>query len=404
MASASTGSTCSSMNSRTRSSSAATRSEGAKSMDRSLSRSYPPWIAARPSARRAAAPPITAPTSSTGPGRAAGASVGPSCVWGSSSRAVPHAGLRHEEHRAGRRRGSPGRRSRGCGEACSARPPRAASLDQLGLSLVAPARHAHELALGEQRVDLARAAVGVARRVQRLGAWPHERHAAARAEALVGPCSSRPQPGHELSRQGVPPPPPRPSDPPGAIDGGSSSETIRYSQSGYSARLMSVCETARRGCEGASGRSRRYGRPRHRACRPRAGSPRRARSRRATGACCARLTPSTELVSWPGSRSTRWGLLARAPPARPSAPAGSAPHCRAQTPRDQGSDPPSPHHSRGLRPLWRRPASLTRRGALGAGAALVLASCGGGDPAPAGRAGPGSGVACSARCWRSSEP
>lgn len=37
-------------------------------------------------------------------------------------------------------------------------------------------------------------------------------------------------------------------------------------------------------------------------------------------------------------------------------------------------------------------ASLTRRGALGAGAALVLASCGGGDPAPAGRAGPGSGA------------
>lgn len=40
------------------------------------------------------------------------------------------------------------------------------------------------------------------------------------------------------------------------------------------------------------------------------------------------------------------------------------------------------------------PPSLTRREALGgAAAALVLASCGGSDPAPAGRARPGSGAA-----------
>lgn len=37
-------------------------------------------------------------------------------------------------------------------------------------------------------------------------------------------------------------------------------------------------------------------------------------------------------------------------------------------------------------------ALVTRRGALGAGAALALASCGGGDPPPGGRAGPGSGA------------
>lgn len=37
-------------------------------------------------------------------------------------------------------------------------------------------------------------------------------------------------------------------------------------------------------------------------------------------------------------------------------------------------------------------AFVTRRGALGAGAALALASCGGGDPPPGGRAGPGSGA------------
>lgn len=40
------------------------------------------------------------------------------------------------------------------------------------------------------------------------------------------------------------------------------------------------------------------------------------------------------------------------------------------------------------------PAALTRRGALGAGAAaLALVSCGGGDPAPPGGAQPGSGAA-----------
>jgi rubrerythrin len=37
-------------------------------------------------------------------------------------------------------------------------------------------------------------------------------------------------------------------------------------------------------------------------------------------------------------------------------------------------------------------ALVTRRGALGAGAALAVASCGGGDPRPGGRAGPGSGA------------
>ncbi|HEX2414991.1 MAG TPA: ferritin-like domain-containing protein [Thermoleophilaceae bacterium] len=40
------------------------------------------------------------------------------------------------------------------------------------------------------------------------------------------------------------------------------------------------------------------------------------------------------------------------------------------------------------------PASITRRGAMGAGAAaLALGSCGGGDPPPAGGARPGSGAA-----------
>ena len=43
------------------------------------------------------------------------------------------------------------------------------SLDQLGLRLVAPAGHSHELALGENGVDLARASVRVAeRRLERL--------------------------------------------------------------------------------------------------------------------------------------------------------------------------------------------------------------------------------------------
>ena len=57
------------------------------------------------------------------------------------------------------------------------------SLDQLGLGLVAPAGHAHELALGVARVDLARAPVRLAeRRLERLAARAHQRHAAARAE------------------------------------------------------------------------------------------------------------------------------------------------------------------------------------------------------------------------------
>src|ERR671914_502217 len=40
----------------------------------------------------------------------------------------------------------------------------------------------------------------------------------------------------------------------------------------------------------------------------------------------------------------------------------------------------------------RMPARLTRRAALGSAAAVTLASCGGGDPAPAGGPEPGSGA------------
>jgi hypothetical protein len=54
--------------------------------------------------------------------------------------------------------------------------------------------------------------------------------------------------------------------------------------------------------------------------------------------------------------------------------------------------PRDPHEAKAS--LRRMAPSLTRREALGGAAtALVLASCGGGDPRPAGRARPGSGVA-----------
>ena len=92
------------------------------------------------------------------------------------------------------------------------------ALDQLGLGLVAAAGHAHEVALGELRVDLAGAAVRVAqRRLERLAAGMHERHAAARAEArarVVRPAAAGA--GERLTprRRRAPPPPPAVGDPP----------------------------------------------------------------------------------------------------------------------------------------------------------------------------------------------
>ena len=72
------------------------------------------------------------------------------------------AGARAPSRRAARRRGSRARRSPRCGADARHALLEQHPLDQLGLGLVAPAGHAHQLALGVARVDLARALVRVA--------------------------------------------------------------------------------------------------------------------------------------------------------------------------------------------------------------------------------------------------
>jgi acyl-homoserine lactone acylase PvdQ len=85
------------------------------------------------------------------------------------------------------------------------------ALDELGLGLVARAGDLDELALGELRLDLARALVGLGDRlVDAEGAGVDERHAAVAAEALIermGPGAGRAGEGLRLSH----PPRPRPA-------------------------------------------------------------------------------------------------------------------------------------------------------------------------------------------------
>ena len=202
------------MNSRMRSRSSATRSEGAKSMGRGAYRAsgalecepgdqrgrgpaQPDHHGTAAAAAERGAPPWWAPCPPPGAPRA-------------PSRRRPRAPARHAARRPGSRaRRSPARRRRMLGTPHSSR----SALDQLGLGLVAPAGHSHELALGETRVDLARASVRVAeRRLEQPRRRAHERHAAARAEAgpgVVHPAARRAGERLVRRRRHRAPPPPR---------------------------------------------------------------------------------------------------------------------------------------------------------------------------------------------------